>query len=311
MITHNDKSSSVLMQSISLIVWPGIVLSSLILYWVLINSFKLSYESALQLHFIGLFFIIFIFEWIIPCHKSWNKYDNQSLNDFLYNLTFPLVQIVVTLLVLKIVDFTTSIEKSYLIDIKNFINSEYLQFIFLIFLVDFIWYVCHRTFHTIPRLWNIHALHHNSDQLHVLNNARVHPIEVFSLFFPILLVVEFINIPNAVFNWFLVFQLTIGLLTHSNINTNTGWLAYIFNTPEAHRWHHSRIRSEHNNNYSSVSMFWDHIFMTYFNPREREASENIGINTLYTSVPKKWVSQLFIPFKSQKSSLMKDNLKKS
>ena len=304
MLNHTDNIYSGFKESLLWVVWPGIVFLSLSLYWVLISHLNISFENSLQIHFLGLFFLIFLFEWIIPCHKNWNKYDGQSWNDLLYNITFPIMQIIVTLLALKVVQLSTNNGIMSFIDIKKYISSEYVQFFVLILIVDLLWYICHRTFHTLPRLWNIHALHHNSDQLHVLNNARVHPLEVFALFFPILLVVQFIKIPESVFNWFLVFQLSIGLLTHSNINTRTGWLAYIFNTPEVHRWHHSRIRTEHNNNYGSVTMFWDHIFRTYFNPRDRNKSEDIGINTLYTSVPTKWFDQLVIPFRSQKKVLL-------
>lgn len=311
MLIQSNSNYSKLKENILIVVWPGIVILSLIFYWILVNLMKMSYENALQIHFIGLFFLIFIFEWIIPCYKGWNKYDRQSWNDFLYNLTFPITQVIVALLVLKIFQLSMLSEKSYLFDINNYISSPYIQFCVLILIVDLLWYVCHRTFHTIPKLWEIHALHHNSDQLHVLNNARVHPLEVLALFFPILVVVQFINISVVVFNWFLVFQLTIGLLTHSNINTRTGWFAYIFNTPEVHRWHHSRIRKEHNNNYGSVSMFWDHVFRTYFNPKDRHALEDIGINTIYTSVPTKWIDQLLIPFKFKKTLAQNENSFKS
>lgn len=273
------------------LVWPGLVVGSLAMYWLLIELLELSYEIALQVHFLGLMVCIFIVELVIPYHKSWNTYDRQAWNDFLYNVTFPVAQIGAASVALWITKQQSAVS-----------NNEFLgmnlpfavQLIILIVLVDLIWYVCHRAFHTVPMLWKLHGLHHNSEQLHVLNNARVHPLEVFVFFLPITLLVQFIDVPLALLNWYFVFQVTVGLLTHSNIAVKSGWLSWVFNTPELHHWHHSQIRKEHDNNYGSVSMVWDHIFRTYFNPRNERASQEIGANT---DVPVSWFGQLAIPFR--------------
>lgn len=272
-----------------ILVWPGIMSASLIIYWWLIGSLKLSYEIALQVHFLVLMIGLFILEWIMPYHKRWNTYDRQGWNDFLYNVTFPFAQIGAASVALWITKQQSTASHNDLLGIRM---PFVVQIIILILLVDLMWYVCHRAFHTVPLLWKLHGLHHNSEQLHVLNNGRLHPLEVFVLFLPISLVVQFMNVSPALLNWYLAFQLTVGLLTHSNIAVKSGWLSWVFNTPELHHWHHSRLRKEHDNNYGSVSMVWDHIFGTYFNPRDRRASPDIGADT---DVPVSWFGQLAIP----------------
>lgn len=271
-------------------VWPGVMASSMAIYWLLTGPFQLSFDMALQAHFLILFICIFLLERLFPYHKSWNKYDRQGWNDFIYNITFPAAQLIATLIVVEFLGEQDAGNKNLMgIEIPFFV-----QFVILILIVDLIWYVYHRAFHSVPVLWKLHALHHNSQQLHVLNNARVHPLEVFALFLPIMLVVQFIHAPIVVLNWYFAFQLTVGLLTHSNVAVNSGWLSWIFNTPELHHWHHSRVRREHDNNYGSVSMFWDHLFGTYHNPRDRHALEDIGVNT---PVPTGWFGQLIIPLR--------------
>ncbi|MCF6435036.1 sterol desaturase family protein [Pseudoalteromonas sp. MMG022] len=273
------------------LVWPAVMAGSLAMYWWLIGPMAMSYEMAIQFHFLGLLVGIFILELIIPYHKSWNKYDRQGWNDFLYNITFPAAQIGATAVALAVVGAQASSGSESLFNL----NLPFvLELIIMILIVDLIWYICHRSFHTLPMLWKFHSLHHNSHQLHVLNNARVHPLEVFTFFLPIMLVVLVIDVPPALLNWYFAFQLTVGLLTHSNVAVRSGWLSYIFNTPELHHWHHSQVRDEHDNNYGSVSMIWDHIFGSYLNPKDRMASKEIGVSTY---VPEGWFSQLWAPLK--------------
>jgi ornithine lipid hydroxylase len=273
-------------------VWPGVMMASMAAFWWLTVPLEMSNEMALQVHFLLLFAGILLLEWLIPQHKSWNKYDRQGWNDFLYNITFPAAQIGATLIVLKV----TAQDQSANVDMLGMGLPAPVQFILMILLVDLIWYCYHRAFHTFPMLWRLHSLHHNSNQLHVLNNARIHPLEVFVLFLVIMAAAEFVNVPPDVLSWYFAFQLTVGLLTHSNVAVRTGWLSWIFNTPELHHWHHSRVRKEHDNNYGSVSMTWDHLFGTYFNPRDRQASEDIGADT---PVPTGWFGQLLMPIRRE------------
>lgn len=273
------------------LVWPGIMLASLAIYGALIRSFGLSYDVALQVHFLILMVSIFAFELVIPYHKHWNTYDRQGWNDFLYNFTFPVAQIGAALAALWLTKQQSNAPPHDLLGLRL---PFVVQFIALTLIVDLVYYICHRAFHTAPVLWKMHGMHHNSEQLHVLNNSRVHPLEVFLFFFPIALVVQVLDVPNALLNWYFAFQLAVGLLTHSNIAVQSGWLSWVFNTPELHHWHHSRQREEHDNNYGSVTMVWDHLFRTYFNPRDRRASADIGADV---DVPVSWFGQLAIPFR--------------
>ena len=68
----------------------------------------------------------------------------------------------------------------------------------------------------------------------------------------------------------------IGMLTHCNVEMRFGPLSWWFNTPELHRWHHSRDLSEGNKNYGENLMVWDHLFGTFFNTRTKRPPQTSG-----------------------------------
>jgi ribose 5-phosphate isomerase RpiB len=84
----------------------------------------------------------------------------------------------------------------------------------------------------------------------------------------------------------------VGTLAHSNIKMRLGFLNYIFNTPELHRWHHSNVITEGNRNYGLLFAVWDHVFGTYFKPNRRP-SESIGSKAY---VPDSLIKQCYYPF---------------
>jgi sterol desaturase/sphingolipid hydroxylase (fatty acid hydroxylase superfamily) len=84
----------------------------------------------------------------------------------------------------------------------------------------------------------------------------------------------------------------VGILTHSNVHMRCGVLNLVFNTPELHRWHHSKVLAEGNRNYGENLVLFDQLFGTYFNPARRPPAD-IGINH---PMPGTFSGQLAIPF---------------
>lgn len=278
------------------LVWPAVMIASLTLYGALTGALGFDPEMAIQLQFFALSFGILAAERLAPYHAEWNRYDRQALNDFGYNFLFPAAQFFATSAALWI---ATLVNTSNGKGVFDYLADTPLVVQILVFalVADLCYYVYHRLFHQIERLWNFHAVHHSSLQLHILNNARVHPLEVFIAFFPIVAAAYLLQVPPDVLGWFLVLQLTVGLLTHSNIAMANSWASWLFNTPELHHWHHSRDLREQNNNYASTLMIWDQLFGTYYNPHQRRASRHIGTGT---PVPKGMVRQILFPFHPQR-----------
>lgn len=272
--------------------WPAIMAASLCLYGLSTGLLGLTAELAIQVQFFILFAGIIAAERVAPYHREWNRYDRQSLNDFVYNFLFPAAQFVATSAALWVATLVNATNGSGAFALLAG-TPVVVQVLAFALVADLCYYIYHRIFHQLERLWNFHAVHHSSLQLHILNNARVHPLEVFIAFFPIVAAAYLLQVPPDVLGWFLVLQLTVGLLTHSNIAMANGWLSWIFNTPELHHWHHSRELGEQNNNYASTLMIWDQLFGTYHNPRHRQASRHIGTGT---PVPRGLTRQILFPF---------------
>ena len=74
-----------------------------------------------------------------------------------------------------------------------------------------------------------------------------------------------------------------------------GWLNYVIGTNEVHRWHHSSKYSEAKN--FSVIMIWDHLFGTYYFPKDREMPERTGLGD-ETNYPRhSYWQMLLLPFR--------------
>ena len=117
----------------------------------------------------------------------------------------------------------------------------------------------HRCAHTCSWLWPFHAgpetvapfsaitlslfidqnththtrtVHHAVQRLYALNTGRFHFLDQFLatlVSFPVLHACGF---GASALRWYAGLRTVVGVLSHSNIDTDCGWLNYIFNTPE-------------------------------------------------------------------------------
>jgi sterol desaturase/sphingolipid hydroxylase (fatty acid hydroxylase superfamily) len=154
-------------------------------------------------------------------------------------------------------------------------------------------YAAHRLAHELPWLWPFHAVHHSVKRLWFWNTGRFHFVDTamkIAFGAPLMLL---IGAPAEVVNWISAITAYIGMLTHCNLDVRCGVLNYVFNTPELHRWHHSRIPAEGNRNYGENLVLWDLLFGTWFLP-DRRPPLDIGINT---PMPASFRGQLAQPFR--------------
>jgi sterol desaturase/sphingolipid hydroxylase (fatty acid hydroxylase superfamily) len=73
-----------------------------------------------------------------------------------------------------------------------------------------------------------------------------------------------------------------------------GWMNYIFNTPELHRWHHSTDLSEGDKNFGENLMLWDLVFRSFYLDPTRHRPAIIGIKS---AMPKTFFAQIAMPFR--------------
>jgi sterol desaturase/sphingolipid hydroxylase (fatty acid hydroxylase superfamily) len=57
-----------------------------------------------------------------------------------------------------------------------------------------------------------------------------------------------------------------GMYIHTNIDVRSGWLQYVINGPEMHRWHHAKEVTDGHLNYGTKLAIWDWLFGTAYLP---------------------------------------------
>jgi len=171
------------------------------------------------------------------------------------------------------------------------------QIILGLMIAEFGFYWAHRLAHEVSWLWPFHAVHHSVTRLWVINTGRFHFVDTalsVALSQPLLYLA---GAPVEVFMWVGGITAFSGLLTHTNVVMKAGWLNYLFNTPELHRWHHSKVVEEGNSNYGEVLMIYDLLFGTWLLP-DRRPPAGIGISE---EMPDSFGAQLAYPFRTLNS----------
>lgn len=157
---------------------------------------------------------------------------------------------------------------------------------------EFAMYWAHRIAHEWTALWYFHAVHHSVGKLWVVNSGRFHFIDAIKSVLPGIAIVLAMGAPMDVVTWLSAIGAFVGTLTHCNIDMRFGALSVVFNTPELHRWHHSRVLREGNTNYGENIMLWDWVFGTWFNENRRPPAD-IGIAD---PMPASFRGQIVWPF---------------
>jgi sterol desaturase/sphingolipid hydroxylase (fatty acid hydroxylase superfamily) len=161
------------------------------------------------------------------------------------------------------------------------------QVAFFVVTHDLYIYVFHRLQHRVPLLWRIHEAHHSAVHVDWLAGARSHSLEILinqtiEVGAMVLLGAspEVIAIKGAI-------SVMWGMWIHANIDVRTGWLQYVVNGPEMHRWHHARdYRGRFGANFATKLAVWDWLFGTAYRPGDRP-----GAYGLAESFPRGYLAQ--------------------
>lgn len=237
-----------------------------------------------------------ILELVFPYEKSWRKPDDQFFNEIACTFLSATVghKIGKTLAFACFGWFLTWSRASGGGAAPWWPTS--IPFVFQVALAFVIWefglYWNHRFMHGWA--WRFHSLHHKLRRLSWINSGYGHPMNfvLTSLFSYTAL--SFSGAPVDVLIFSGYFSLVINFLSHANIDVKMGYLNLILNTPELHRWHHVRDPESAGRNYGTQLIIWDLIFGTYYLPKDRLPSRNLGDDT---PAPSSYVAQWLAPFR--------------
>lgn len=234
--------------------------------------------------------VIVILERIFPYNKGQRFIREGFFNDFvLYNFVQSFILGIIISFIIEFIDNQSNISRFKFVSDWPVI----LQLLFFIVTHDLYIYLFHKWQHQNKILWRIHEAHHSPKEVDWLSGVRSHALEILINqtveFAPIVLlgaapeVAVYKGAVSAV--W--------GMYIHSNIDVRSGWLQYIINGPEMHRWHHS-VGKGRNRNFSTKLAIWDWLFGTYYLP-ENEKAIQYGLKTFF---PNNYFRQFVFAFRS-------------
>jgi sterol desaturase/sphingolipid hydroxylase (fatty acid hydroxylase superfamily) len=127
-------------------------------------------------------------------------------------------------------------------------------------------YLFHRAQHRWRWLWRLHEAHHSTKDVDWLSGSRSHALEILINqtieFAPLVL----LGAHPAVAISKLTIDAVWGMYIHTNIDVRSGWLQYVINGPEMHRWHHAKEVTDGHLNYGTKLAIWDWLFGTAYLP---------------------------------------------
>jgi sterol desaturase/sphingolipid hydroxylase (fatty acid hydroxylase superfamily) len=238
--------------------------------------------------------LVLALERIIPFRPAWDARPQDYVEDGFFMVV---VQVVVPALLGWALAYALS---TAVADSDNWFHlwpSEWplaAQLALKVVAGDFLRYWLHRCAHSWGPLWRLHEVHHHPEKLYATNVFRFHPIEKSLQFCCDTLPFVLIGIGSDALAYYFVFYAISGLTQHCNADIRLGPLNYVFSGPELHRWHHSRLIAESNNNYAHSFVVWDLLFGTYFRPRAR-AVEKLGL--IDPDYPRGFWRQMVAPFR--------------
>jgi len=144
--------------------------------------------------------------------------------------------------------------------------------------LDFVIYLQHAMFHTIPALWRLHRVHHTDLDFDVTTGVRFHPIEILLSMAIKMSAVVVLGAPPISVVVFEVLLNATSMFNHGNVQLPgriDRLLRLIVVTPEMHRVHHSVVIEEHNSNFGFNLPWWDRLLGTY---RDKPAAGHEGMS---------------------------------
>lgn len=143
------------------------------------------------------------------------------------------------------------------------IENTILVYILTFIIIDFNGYWIHRWSHEINLFWNLHVIHHSSEEFNLACALRQSISAFFNLFTILLLPAALLGIPEQVIATIAPLQLFAQFWYHTRHINRMGFLEKILVTPSHHRVHHAVNPEYMDKNLSQIFIIWDKLFGTF------------------------------------------------
>ena len=241
-------------------------------------------------------FVLLTIEQILPYRDDWSVCgDSEIWRDVGHTVFYAALAVNASRLLFlgALARLISSLNLADLFGIWPGQSPIWLQIAITIVLGDALEYYYHRSSHTYPVLWRLHAIHHTPVRLHTLKGARHHFFYAFGRGLVVWLPLLVLGAPVDLVYWQFVAETITGLVGHANIGFRIPrFMHRLAVTPEFHRIHHSADPQLGNSNFGVVLPVWDMAFGTHADPLKVAIT---GAGIADDPIPRRFVDELKSP----------------
>ena len=204
------------------------------------------------------------FLFLVLFEKWWGWYkgnDTVRNMDMISSLSSGVTNVTKDVLGLSvsIITYGWLVSKVAVVHIQSTVWTYVVAFIAL----DFAGYWVHRWSHHINLFWNLHVIHHSSEEFNLACALRQSISEIVKVFAFLLLPAAVLGVPAQVVATVAPLHLFAQFWYHTQHIKSMGFLEKILVTPSHHRVHHAINKEYLDKNLSQIFIFWDKLFGTF------------------------------------------------
>ena len=143
------------------------------------------------------------------------------------------------------------------------IKSTWLTYVIAFIVLDFAGYWVHRWSHHINIFWNLHIIHHSSEEFNLACALRQSISNLVNIFTFLLIPAALFGVPAEVIAVVAPLHLFAQFWYHTRHINKMGFLEKIIVTPSHHRVHHAINKEYLDKNLSQIFIIWDKLFGTF------------------------------------------------
>ena len=143
------------------------------------------------------------------------------------------------------------------------VTTTWLTYVIAFICIDFAGYWVHRWSHHVNLFWNLHIIHHSSEEFNLACALRQSITLFFNPFNFLLIPAALLGVPTEVIATVGPLHLFAQFWYHTQHINKMGFLEKIIVTPSHHRVHHAINKEYLDKNLGQIFIFWDKLFGTY------------------------------------------------
>ena len=207
---------------------------------------------------IPIFLVLIIIE---ISYGVWKNDQKHSYMDTISSLSSGFTNLMVDILGLGIIilSYPFFYERLKIIELEESILLYFIAFV----CVDFASYCHHRLKHSINIFWNMHVIHHSSEEFNLACALRQSITNNLGIGILFLVPAAILGIPPQMISILGPLHLFGQFWYHTRHIGKLGWIEYILVTPSQHRVHHAINEEYIDKNLAAIFCVWDRAFGTF------------------------------------------------